>query len=133
RRRLPALGAAVLACRGRGARAGARGGHRLARRARHERRPHAEQPEPALVAPQAVADRPRRCALLPPCPQGGSRPCAYALPADRAARPASVRLVDPRRGRAARAPRRRASPRGRRRPCRTTGSTATTAARTSII
>ena len=50
---------------------------RVARRAGHERRPHAAQPEPARVARAAVADRPRRGALLPPRatadPRGATR------------------------------------------------------------
>ncbi len=51
---------------GPGARPGLRRRRRLARRARDERRPHRAEPEPALVARPAVADRPWSRALLPP-------------------------------------------------------------------
>ena len=47
-------------------RAGPRGRDRLVRRVRHQRRPHAAQHQPAHVARAALADRPRRGALLPP-------------------------------------------------------------------
>ena len=47
-------------------RARAGGGGRLARRAGGEHRPHAAQPEPAALARQPVADRPRRRALRAP-------------------------------------------------------------------
>ena len=39
-------------------------GRRVARRARDERRSHAAEPEPPVVAPPALAHRPRRGALL---------------------------------------------------------------------
>ena len=41
-------------------------GDRLVRRARDERRPHRAEHEPAALARPALADRPRRRALLPP-------------------------------------------------------------------
>ncbi len=40
--------------------------HRLVRRLRQQRRPHRAQHQPAGLAPPAVADRPRRGAVLPP-------------------------------------------------------------------
>ena len=40
--------------------------NRLVRRARHERRPHGAEPEPAAVARPSLADRPRCGALFPP-------------------------------------------------------------------
>ncbi len=63
---LPPGIAAVHARRGLPADAGAGGGGGVARRAGLERRPHAAQPEPARLARAAVADRPRRGAVLPP-------------------------------------------------------------------
>ncbi len=64
RRRLPARRAALHA--GPPARAGPGGGGRLARRAGREHRPHAAQPQPAALARQPVADRPRRRAVRAP-------------------------------------------------------------------
>ena len=65
RRRLPARGAAVRARRPGEPRPGAGRRRRVARRADDERRPHAAQPEPAVLARAAVAHRPRRGAVPP--------------------------------------------------------------------
>ena len=66
RRGLPTGLAALLAgCRPRSGRR-VRGGCRLARRPRHQHRPHAPEPQPARVAPPHLADRSRGGALLAP-------------------------------------------------------------------
>ena len=91
RARLPARLADLQPGRRRRARPGARGRDRLARRADHERRPVAAEPEPAALARPPVADRPRRRAL-PPARVG--RPAgrrAAAVPGDPQPRAAAVR------------------------------------------
>ena len=109
----------------------ARGGRRLARRARHQRRPHARSnPNLLALARPALADRPRRRALLPPrhrrsgrATRGGrsppiARPRAAAVRRARSPRPTSAS----RRGHARARSSAVASAR-----CRPRGSTATTA------
>ena len=61
---LPSRRVAVHAAAPAGARAGRR--RRVVRRVRAQRGPHAAQPEPAALAPRAVADRPRRGAVRAP-------------------------------------------------------------------
>ena len=64
----------------------------VARRPHRQRRPHVEQPEPPGLAPQPVADRPRRRALLPPRLAGPRRrPRAVRRPALRRQHPRPAR------------------------------------------
>ena len=91
RRRLPPGLAAVQPGRGPAAGPGLRRRRRLARRARDERRPHRPEPEPAVVARAALADRPRRGALLPPRGDAGAGARARPLRGDPRARAAPVR------------------------------------------
>ena len=51
--------------RRRAVRSRTRGRHRLVRHPRHERRPHAPQPQPARLGPADLAHRPRRGVLSP--------------------------------------------------------------------
>ena len=64
---------------------------RLARRADHQRRPLAAEPEPADVARAAVADRPRRRALPPARVGGPARRRAAPVPRDPQPRAAAAR------------------------------------------
>ena len=110
---------------------GGRGvGGRLVRRARRQRRPDAAEPEPAHLAPAALAHRPRRGALLPPRVGRRSRTARPPFRAGEGSRAAPVGDAARRRGGAARprARRRRHRARGRRR-CPTPGSRASRASR----
>ena len=65
-------------------------GRRLVRRLRQQRRPQRPQSQPAGLAPQALADRPRRGALLPPRLGRLARACRQCLPDDPRTRAAAA-------------------------------------------
>src|SRR5215218_4560159 len=113
--RLPARRAAVRARRRRAAGARARRGDRVVRRAHDERRPHAAQPEPAVVARAAVAHRPRRGAVPAARRRRPAGARAAPVPAHPPARAPPLRRVDRRGGCAARAGDHRRARRGGRR------------------
>src|SRR4029078_8270612 len=71
-------------------RAGARRTDRLARRALDARPPNGEEHEHAPLAWAALADRPRRLAVLPPRAGAGGGTRADAVPGALRARPAAV-------------------------------------------
>ena len=103
--------------------------HRLVRRADHQRRPHAPQPQPARVAPPHLADRPRRRVLPPARRRAAGRLGPGPLPPHPRPRADRGRRTDRRRRRRGWPPRPRRRSRTRSRRSRTSGWATTPDAR----